>query len=108
MAISGTRGRIEIEIPFNAPPDRPCRLAVEDGSNLGVPSREYVQIETCDQYTIQGDLFSRAVRQGTAAPYPLEDSVSNLRVIDALFRSARADAWEPVETGPAVAKARRR
>ncbi len=108
VSISGTRGRIEIEIPFNAPPDRPCRIAVEDGSNLGVPSREYAQIETCDQYTIQGDLFSRAVREGTPAPYPLEDSVSNLRVIDALFRSARADAWEPVETGPAVAKARRR
>jgi len=109
VAISGTRGRIEVEIPFNAPPDRPCRLVVEDGSNLGgVPSREYVQIETCDQYTIQGDLFSQAVRQGTAAPYPLEDSVSNLRVIDALFRSARANAWEPVESGPPVAKVRQR
>jgi hypothetical protein len=46
------------------------------------------------------------VRQGTAAPYPLEDSVSNLRVIDALFRSARANAWEPVESGPPVAKVR--
>ena len=108
VAISGTRGRIEVEIPFNAPPDRPCRLAIEDGSNLGLPSREYEEIETCDQYTIQGDLFSQAVRQGRPVPYPLEDSVNNLRVIDALFRSARHDAWEPVETGPTAPKARRR
>ena len=108
VAISGTRGRIEIEIPFNAPPDRPCRLTVEDGSNLGGASREPVQIDVCDQYTIQGDLFSRAVREGTPAPYPLEDSVSNLRVIDALFRSARAGAWETVETGPMAPKVRHR
>jgi hypothetical protein len=67
-----------------------------------------MEIETCDQYTIQGDLFSRAVREGTPVPYPLEDSVSNLRVIDALFRSARGNAWEPVESGPTVPKVRRR
>jgi predicted dehydrogenase len=108
VAISGTRGRIEVEIPFNAPPDRPCRLALEDGSNLGLPSREYVEIETCDQYTVQGDLFSQAVRQGLPVPYPLEDSVQNLRVIDALFRSARTDAWEDVESGPTAPKVRRR
>jgi predicted dehydrogenase len=108
VAISGTRGRIEIEIPFNAPPDRPCRIAVEDGSNLGVSSHEYIQIETCDQYTVQGDLFSQAVRHGTPVPYPLEDSVRNLRVIDALFRSARANAWEAVESGPIDPRVRRR
>jgi predicted dehydrogenase len=108
VAISGTRGRIEVEIPFNAPPDRPCRLAIENGSNLAGSSREHLEIETCDQYTIQGDLFSRAVRHGASVPYPLEDSISNLRVIDSLFRSARAGAWEPVETDPMPPPARRR
>jgi predicted dehydrogenase len=91
VMIAGTRGRIEIEIPFNAPPDRPCRIFVYDG-----PSREEIALEVCDQYTIQGDLFSRAVREGTAAPYPLEDSVKNMRVIDALFRSGASGAWEAV------------
>jgi predicted dehydrogenase len=108
VAIAGTRGRIEVLIPFNAPPDRPCRLAVEADAGTGGPSREYVEIDTCDQYTIQGDLFSRAVRQGTAVPYPLEDSVRNLRVIDALFRSARSGGWEPVDTEPAAPAAGRR
>jgi predicted dehydrogenase len=95
VAVAGTLGRLDIEFPFNAPPDRPGRLVLEDASQRGaVPSREVIQVETCDQYTIQGDLFSRAVHERTPVPYPLEDSVRNMRVLDALFRSARSRGWE--------------
>ena len=58
-----------------------------------MPDRHTVEFETCDQYTIQADLFSRAVLDGTPAPYPLEDSLENMRVIDALFRSGRSGEW---------------
>jgi predicted dehydrogenase len=92
--IFGARGRIEIEVPFNAPPDRPCRLLVDDGSQLSGASAEQVEFETCDQYRLQGDLFSQAIRDGAPAPYPLEDSVKNMAVIDALFRSADSGLWE--------------
>jgi predicted dehydrogenase len=94
ITIAGTIGRIEIEIPFNAPPDRPCRIFVEDAPPGAVPDRLTIEFETCDQYTIQGDLFSRAVLDRTSAPYPLEDSLANMRVIDALFRSGRSGGWE--------------
>jgi predicted dehydrogenase len=96
ITIAGTRGRIDIEIPFNAPPDRPCRIFVEDAPPGAVPDRHTVEFETCDQYTIQGDLFSRAVLDGVPVPYPLEDSLENMRVIDALFRSGRSGGWEKV------------
>ena len=75
MQIFGTRGRIDIEIPFNAPPDRPCRIFL-------------------DEYTLQGDLFSRAIRTGEPLEFPLEDAVRNLEVIEALFRSAETGRWE--------------
>ena len=90
----GTRGRVEIEIPFNAPPDRPCRVFVDDGSTLGGPPQETITLETCNQYTIQGDLFSRAVRGLGPLPYPLEDSIANMRVIDAVFKAAESGRWE--------------
>ena len=86
--ILGTAGRIEIEIPFNAPIDRPCRVLV-DGTPLDLP--------VCDQYTIQADLLSRAIRERAPAPYPLEDSVKNMAVIEALFRSASSGRWEQPE-----------
>jgi len=105
ITIAGTRGRIEIEIPFNAPPDRPCRIFVEDAPPGAVPDRHTVEFETCDQYTIQGDLFSRAVLDGAPAPYPLEDSLENMRVIDALFRSGRSGGWERVASEDAAAAA---
>jgi predicted dehydrogenase len=96
ITITGTLGRVEIEIPFNAPADRPCRIFVEDSPPGAVPDRRTVEFETCDQYTIQGDLFSKAALDGAPAPYPLEDSVKNMRVIDALFHSGSAGTWEPV------------
>ena len=89
IQIMGTHGRIEIEIPFNAPPDQACRVFVDDGSGLRDESAQQVELEACDQYTIQGDLLSRAILEKQPAPYPLEDSVANMRVIDAVFASAR-------------------
>jgi predicted dehydrogenase len=94
IVISGSVGRVEIEIPFNAPPDRPCRIFVEGAPPGEVPDRQTVELPICDQYTIQGDLFSRAARDRKPAPYPLEDSVANMRVIDALFRSGHSGVWE--------------
>ena len=95
IQILGERGRIELQIPFNAPNDRPCRLLVDDGSDLSGAHIETIEVPTCDQYSIQADLFSRAIRnRGAATPYPLEDSVKNMVVIDALFRSASSGRWE--------------
>jgi predicted dehydrogenase len=96
VQVFGDRGRIEIEIPFNAPPDRPCRIWIDDGSDLLGGGTERIDLETCNQYTIQGDLFSEAIRGLRPIAYPLEDSVSNTRAIDAVFRSADSASWQAV------------
>jgi predicted dehydrogenase len=96
MQILGTKGRIEVEIPFNAPPDKPCRIFVDDGSLLGDASAKEVAFPVCDQYAIQGDLFSEAIRTGKPVEFPLENAVQNMRIIDAIFRSAKAGGWEKV------------
>ena len=96
MQIFGTKGRIEIEIPFNAPPDRPCRIFVDDGSRLADASAESESFDVVDQYTLQGDAFARAIREGLPLEFPLEDAVRNMRVIDAIFRSGQSGRWEPV------------
>jgi predicted dehydrogenase len=98
VELIGTRGRVEIEVPFNAPPDRPTRILLDDGSALGGAGAGAIEFPPCDQYTIQGDLFSHAVRRGTEQPIPLEDAVANMAVIDALFRSAESGRWETPES----------
>jgi predicted dehydrogenase len=96
MQILGTKCRVEIEIPFNAPPDRPCRIFVDDGSGLGDASARLETFDVVNQYTLQGDLFARAIREGTPLPFPLEDAVSNMRVLDAVFRAGNSSRWEEV------------
>jgi predicted dehydrogenase len=94
VQIIGTQGRIEIEIPFNAPPDKPCRIFLDKGGDLSGRSAEILEFEVCDQYTIQGDLFSKSIREGTELAVPLEGSIRNMAVIDAVFRSAETGRWE--------------
>jgi predicted dehydrogenase len=94
MQFFGTKGRIEIEIPFNAPPDRPCRILVDDGSDLFGSGIATETFPIADQYTIQGDEFSRAIRNEREIPVSLEDAIKNMAVIEAIFRSAVSGRWE--------------
>jgi predicted dehydrogenase len=86
--IFGTTGRVEIDIPFNAPNDRPCTMRHEQQGSV-----EEIALPICDQYTIQGDLFARAVLEDTPVPTPIEDAVANMRVLERLVDSSRAGGW---------------
>jgi predicted dehydrogenase len=86
--ILGTGGRVEIEIPFNAPPERPCRMWHQDGAKV-----KEITFDLCDQYTIESELMSEAILNDTPVPTPLEDAIANMTVIEAIFRSGRDSAW---------------
>lgn len=89
--VFGDAGRIEIEIPFNAPPDRPCRIWLQQGAE----TRE-ITFEPADQYGIQAELFALAILEGGPVPTPLSDAVANMVAIEAVFESARRGAWAEV------------
>jgi len=86
--IFGTHGRVEIEIPFNAPPDRPCKMWHASKGKI-----HEIKIPTTDQYTVQGDLISQAILKDTPVPTPLEDGVRNMRIVEALVESGREGRW---------------
>ena len=85
MIFHGTEGRIEVLIPFNAPHEHPTQILLND---------ETIEFPICDQYEIQGTLFSRAIRENREQEIPLEDAINNMSVIDAVFRSATTKHWE--------------
>jgi predicted dehydrogenase len=91
----GTKGRIEIEIPFNAPMDRPTRIFVDGGDLFGA-DRITEEFPICDQYTLQGDQFSQAILEDADVPVPLEEAIRNMKVIEAIFRSADSRLWETI------------
>jgi len=93
MHMFGTKGHLEVMIPWNAPNDRPCEVRQDQGDKF----REEVVRHTfpvVDQYTLMGDAFSRAILEGTEVPVPLEDSWKNTRVISAIFEAAKRGGWE--------------
>jgi predicted dehydrogenase len=83
--ILGTTGRVEIAIPFNAPPDRPCTIWHQHGATI-----DEILLDVCNQYTLQGDAFSQAILDDTPVPTPLEDAVANMQVIEAIVQSAHS------------------
>jgi len=89
--IYGTQGRVEIEIPVNAPPNAPCKLWYQQGSAI-----EEIVFPSVDQYTLQGDRFAAAVLNDAPVPTPLADAVANMRVIEALVTSGHGNAWVPL------------
>ena len=94
MQILGTRGRIEVEIPFNPPLDRGARVLVDDGRDLVGSGIEVLTFDPVNQFALQGDRFREAVRRGGPPPVPLEDALGNMSVLDALFRAADSGRWE--------------
>jgi predicted dehydrogenase len=94
----GSLGHLELETAWNPPASGPSRLVIDSSVHLETPDAERVEFDACNQYTIMAELFAKAARAGSAAPIPLEDSVKNMSVIDALFRSAESGRWEaPIE-----------
>jgi predicted dehydrogenase len=98
MIFLGTEGRIEVLIPFNAPNDRATQIVIDNINDLTGAGAETIDIPVCDQYEIQGSLFSQAIRENSEQPIPLEDAISNMAVIDAVFRSATTGNWEETDT----------
>jgi predicted dehydrogenase len=92
----GTKQRLELEIPFNAPLGGATRLFLDDGTLPGGASAVPETIAPCDMYTLQGDAFSQAVLGLAPLPYGLDDAICNMRVIDALFKSGQSAQWESV------------
>jgi len=86
--ILGDEGRIEIEIPFNTPSDKPTRIFHEYHDN-----KEEIVFDICDQYTIQGDLFANAVLNDLEVPTPIDDALANMRIIEAIIMSSKEGTW---------------
>ena len=97
MEIFGTKGRIELAIPFNAPPDRPCRITIDSGADVFGGGISHIDVDTCNQYTIQGDVFSKAILDGTDIALPLEDAIKNMACIDAIVKSTHTGCWEVLQ-----------
>jgi predicted dehydrogenase len=96
VRIFGTDGWIGVEVPVNAPDDRPTRIVIDDGRDVLGTGAEIIASPPANQYTLQGEAVSQMIRKASPPEPSLEDSIANMRVIDAVFRSERSRQWEKV------------
>lgn len=96
VTVLGTHKKLEIEIPFNAPPDRPTRIRIDDGAALDGSSARIETIPATDQYTEQAEAFALAVLGEKPLPYGIEDAIASMRALDAMAESDRVRAWVDV------------
>ncbi len=94
--VLGTKGRIEIEIPFNAPLGGAMRIYLDNGKKLADASAKTVKLPKADQYQLEAEAFTRAVQGKEPLEFGLDDAIKQMRVIDAVFRSEKSGGWEKV------------
>ncbi len=94
VVILGSEGRIELLVPFTPQKEHACRLIVDSGTSLDGSSAEFEDFAPLDQYAMQCDLAAAVFRNEAAQEFPIEDAIANMRVIDALYRSAASGRWE--------------
>ncbi len=92
MVFFGDKKKLEMEIPFNAPNDRATRIFIDDG-DIFQTNRQPLTFDICDQYTLQGEVFSNAILNNEDVPVLLEDSYNNTVVLEAIFKSAKTNSW---------------
>jgi predicted dehydrogenase len=89
--IGGTKGRIEVEIPFNAPPNAPNRYFVQ---GMEMNEGQWFDLPVSDQYQLQAEAFGRVIRKKEKSRWGVEDAIQNMKIIDAFFRSEKSGRWE--------------
>ena len=94
MQLFGTTGRIDVDVPFNPSETVPTRLVIDDGRDLQGGGMETIAFAPCNQFALQADAFVDAIQGRGTVPVSLEDSIANMTVLDALFRSAETGRWE--------------
>ena len=94
MKMFGTRGHLSIDIPFNPPPELPTRVVLDDGRDLVGSGAQEFTFPPVNQYTLQATRFAEAVRGLNTVAVSIDDAIKNMRVIDAIFRSAKSHQWE--------------
>jgi len=94
VVIFGSDGRIEVQVPFTPRKDHRCRIVIDSGKSLDGSSAVAEELDPIDQYELQCDVAAEVFRGEARQEFPIEDALSNMRVIDALYRSAGSGVWE--------------
>lgn len=86
--IQGESGSLRISPPYNPTKDDESEIRFQHNDKV-----EVISIPPVDQYQLMVNAFARAILDDTPVPTPLSDAEANMKVIDAIVKSAKDRAW---------------
>ena len=92
VEIHGEHGSILIPLPFNPNGDTTTHIIVK---HEGV--REEIVQPPSDHYRNMADAFAQSIFAKESVPTPLSDALANMKIIDAIFASAKNSEWVAIE-----------
>lgn len=96
VQVLGSKGKLEIIIPFNAPQGERTAITIDTGGPFdGSLARREILPES-DQYTEQAEAFALAVLGHKPLPWGIEDAIASMKVLDAVFASEKSGGWATV------------
>lgn len=96
VQVLGTKAKLSLAIPFNAPANERTALTVDIGPPLDGSLARREIMPACDQYTEQAEAFALAVLGEQTLPWSIEDAISSMKVLDAIVASEKAGGWVTV------------
>jgi predicted dehydrogenase len=96
VQVLGSKAKLEIIIPFNAPPDERTAITIDIGAPFDGSLARREILPAVDQYTEQAEAFALAVLGEKPLPWGIEDAIASMKVIDAIFASEKTGAWAAV------------
>jgi predicted dehydrogenase len=96
LEVYGTKARVEVLIPYNAPQGEATALLIDEGHSLDGSMVTKEVFAPCDQYTLQAEAFSEAVRGTRKLDYGVEHAIAHMKILDAIFESEKTGSWVTV------------
>jgi predicted dehydrogenase len=96
LGLIAEKGWVRMDFPYAHSVPSPCHLFIGGASSIGSKPAREIAFEPVNQYRLQAERFSALVRGERAPAFPIETSIANMRVLDALRRSAASGGWENV------------
>lgn len=96
MSVLGSTGWIRLDYPLAHALPHESHIFIGGESSYGCVETSTLTFDPVNQYTLQGERFSRYLLGEDVPSWPIETALVTMRIIDALFRSSRSHQWETV------------
>jgi predicted dehydrogenase len=94
LSVLGSTGWLRMDFPLAQAVPLECHILIGDATSIGGFETTSITFEPVNQYTLQGERFSRYLLGDDVPVWPIETAAATMKVIAGLFTSASTGQWQ--------------